>query len=313
MVDQVEPAASAAPVAPVIVETPAAPDVPVVASPPIATDTPAAVSTVWGDDWRAKLAGDDKSYLKTLDRFADPVAYAKHSRELQAKFSSGDYKKAAPGKDATPEEIATWRKESGIPEKVEDYKITPPHGVVFGEADKPMLDSFTAHAHQAGWSNDALNQAVAWYGAQQEAAVAKQAETDDTFKAQATDQLREMWQGQDYYRNLNAAKSLVQQLPQEFQDIFAAGRTADGRVIGDHPIVLAAFAQLSRELNPGATIVPAGTQDVGKAIDTEIGELRNMMRDPASAYHRGPDAKKNQDRFIELVEAKNRIGRNRAA
>ena len=165
-------------------------------------------------------------------------------------------------------------------------------------------DSFTAHALQAGWNNDTLNQAIAWYGQQQEATLAKLAQADDEFKGQATDQLREMWVGQDYYRNMNAAKSLVQQLPKDFQDIFSSARTTDGKILGDHPTILATMAQLAREINPAATVVPAGVQDVGKAIDTELAEIRQVMRDDRNRYNKD---EKMQARYRELLNTQEKI------
>ncbi len=213
---------------------------------------------------------------------------------------------------ASPEDIAAWRKEVGIPDTPDGYKIEPPKGVVFGDTDKPMLSSFAAHAHANNWDQKTLNDAISWYGQHQEAQLADLAAKDDSFKVEATDQLREMWPGQEYYRNTNAAKSFINTLPKDFQDLFATGRTADGRIMGDHPVILATIAQIAREVNPAASVVPAGTQDAPKAIDTELSQLRTMMRDASGPYHRGPEAAKNQARYRELLNAQEKM-KGRAA
>lgn len=178
---------------------------------------------------------------------------------------------------------------------------------MFGEADKPMLDSFAQHAHANNWDQKTLNDAISWYGQFQERQLAEQAIKDEQFQTESQDALRDMWPGADYHRNVNAAKSLIASLPKEFQGIFAHARTADGRVLGDHPVILSTLAQLAREVNPAASVVPAGTQDAPKAIETELSQLRAMMRDPASAYHKGPDAAKNQQRYRELLNTQEKL------
>jgi hypothetical protein len=63
---------------------------------------------------------------------------------------------------------AEWRKERGIPDSAEGYEPKV-EGLVFGEADKPMVDSFKQHAHSKNWTPDQFNEALGWYAAEQEA------------------------------------------------------------------------------------------------------------------------------------------------
>src|SRR5206468_684958 len=102
----------------------------------------------WPDDWRAKLAGDDKAFLKRLERFTDPAAVAKSYRELETKVSAP--KVNAPPADASPEQVAAWRKDQGLPETPDAYisGLEMPDGVVFGDADQPVLQKFAATAHE---------------------------------------------------------------------------------------------------------------------------------------------------------------------
>jgi hypothetical protein len=265
----------------------------------------------WGDDWRERMAGGNEDLLKSLKRYTSPETYAKAGFQAQQKIRSGEYKRGLPA-EASAEEVATWRKETGIPDKPEDYKIEPPKGVVFGDADQPLLSSFAQHAHANNWDQKTLNEAVSWYGQFQEAQIAEQAAKDDQFQTEAHDALRDMWPGADYHRNVNAAKGLISSLPKEFQGLFAHARTSDGRVLGDHPVILSTLAQLAREVNPASSVVPAGTQDAPKAIETELSQLRTLMRDPSSAYHKGPDAGKNQQRYRELLNVQEKL-KGRAA
>src|SRR5688572_23894721 len=93
----------------------------------------------WPADWRQKLAGEDKKTLERLGRMASPADLLKSYRALEQKISAGELKKGLP-ENATPEQVAEWRREQGLPEKPEGYleNLSLPDGVVLGEADKPM-------------------------------------------------------------------------------------------------------------------------------------------------------------------------------
>jgi hypothetical protein len=79
----------------------------------------------------------------------------------------------------------------------------------------------------------------------------------------------------------------------------------DGRAIANDPDVLRWLATTARELNPGATVVPAGGDQAG-AINDEIGKLEKMMGNHGSEYWKGPNAAKNQERYRQLIEARDR-------
>lgn len=253
-------------------------------TPAAAGDPPAQVAPAdFPADWRTKLAGEDKSFLKRLDRFTSPAELAKSYRALEQRLSSGELKKALP-ENATAEELTTWRKENGVPEKVEDYKIEPPAGFVFGDADKPMLDSFKTHAHGKNWTPGQLNQAVEWYAKEQEQIIARQAEKDDTFRQTARDSLYTEWGAPDFRRNLNAINNLLATQPADFKDRLMGARLADGRLLGDDPAALKWLANLSREINPAATLVPVGTSDPGRSVDDRLAEIRKFRQENPDKY-----------------------------
>ena len=77
---------------------------------------------IWGDDWREKLAGGDEKKLARYSKYASPQALADALVNAQTLISKGEHKKALPV-DATPEAMAEWRKNNGIPDKPENYKI----------------------------------------------------------------------------------------------------------------------------------------------------------------------------------------------
>jgi hypothetical protein len=264
----------------------------------------AAPADYWPADWREKLAGEDRRALEQLKRHGSPADLWKKARALEQKLSSGEYRRDLP-KAATPEQLAAWRIERGVPETPDGYRIELPDGVVLGEADKPVVDAFTAAMHGKNWDNAKVNEALGWYYGEQERQLAVRAEKDAEYKQEVEAELRADF-GAEFTPNLNAVKNLLASMPEGAADNFLAGRLADGRRIGDSPGVIKWLAKISRKLNPTATLIPAGSGRGGKGAADRIAEIEKLMGDHTSAYWRGPQAAPMQQEYRDLVEARDR-------
>lgn len=281
-----------------------------------ATPPPAAGSTIvstdenrqpitaagdWPQDWRQKFAGDDQDALKQLDRFKSPLDLAKSYRELQKKLSSGDAKakpNGPPPKDAAPEQVAAWRKENGIPETPEGYKVELPNGVVFGEADKPLLGSFTAHAHARNWSPQLVNEAMEWYADFSSKQSVELQKRDDQAKFDGMNNLIAEW-GLEYTRNKQAIVNYLGTVPNGLGQQILEARGADGNKLGNTPAMLQWLADLANMANPMASLVPPGTHDVGKTLAAERDGLLKQMRTDRKAY----EERGGRARLMEIEEA----------
>mgnify|MGYP001615990501 FL=1 len=85
--------------------------------------------------------------------------------------------------------------------------------------------------------------------------------------------------------------------------------TADGRLLGNDPVFVKAMAQIAFDLNPTASLLPAGTSDPIKGVDGRLAELNSWMGSP-----RGSDNWKKywkddavQAEYRQLLEAKEKI------
>jgi hypothetical protein len=252
-------------------------------------------------DWRARMAGDDAAFLKRLARFPDEATFAKSFRSLEQKLSSGEYRKPL-AENATPEEKATWRKENGLPEKADEYvdKLALPNGLVIGEAEKPVVAELAAVAHESNLDPKAFNGLVAKYYEIQDKQRQAQEDADAAFKLESEDALRKDWQGPDFRRNLTAVNNLIATWPEGLASAVLAGRDPNGRRLGDNPAFIRQMAALALELNPAATLVPAGTTDAGKNVQARLEEIRQMRRDDPNKYE---SDKKLQAEELELIEA----------
>lgn len=252
-------------------------------------------------DWRAELTTDPEE-LKRLSRFADKKALFQSYRSLEKKMAAGEAPKPTLGDNPTEDEVKAFRAANGIPETADKYEITPPEGFVFGEADKPLLESFKAHAHTKNWNPAQLNDAVGWYAAEQARIAAARDAADGEFHTTSIAELAADW-GPEFKANVNSVANLLATAPDGVAERIQGGRTADGKKLGDDPGVMRWLAQLSRELNPAATLLPAGqTNQAG--LEARINEIKDLMTQEPQAYWGKPAVQKE---YRELLAARAKI------
>lgn len=258
------------------------------ASPPAAPPPPPAAS---GDDWRGKyagdnqqrleqlkafetedamfarlnaptgdwetfkkaMAGDDQKAIEFLNRFADPQQAFKAWQNAQAKLTEGGRVKI-PDANSTPEEIAAYNKAIGLPEKVEDYKITAkaPDGYEVTDYDKSALSNITTKVHEAlskgAKPADIVNFAHQLYYEMSADAVTKSEETAADLALETERQMRELWGDAEYDNKIalgiaGAKKFFPTQDSAEFEK-FMGLKLETGHALFDHPIVQRMFAQI---------------------------------------------------------------------
>lgn len=272
---------------------------------PEGTDEPVTAPADWPEDWRQKLVGDDEKALKRLERYKSPADVSKALFAAQQKISSGELKSAKP-ENASPEEIAKWRKDNGIPDSPDKYDLALPDGLVIGENDKPIVDEVLKAAHEADASPAVVQSMVSTFYKMQDMQAAQQAEQDAAFKAETEDALRSEW-GNEYRRNLNQVEGFLGGLPNGLGARLAMARLSDGRPLGADPDAVAWLAQQAREANPLASVMGNDPGDKGQALSDEIASLETMMGDRKSEYWKGPKAESLQARYRELVTVREKV------
>jgi hypothetical protein len=262
------------------------------------------------EDWskiRERIAKGDEKLSKRLARYSSVDSVVEALIAAQAKISDGTLKSVLP-KDATPEQVAAWREENGIPLEPTGYDMTMPDGLIIGEDDKPIVDEFVKNAHQMNMTPAQAKSTVAWYLNLQERQAEELAAADLTAKEQGMEALAEAW-GSEAKLNKNLIVNLINQAPggEETANQILGARLADGTPLGSNPNVLRWLADVARTVNPTATVVPGSGANASQAIETEIATLEKMMGDKASDYWKGPHAEKNQARYRQLVTVQEQI------
>lgn len=253
-------------------------------------------------DWatlRSEYAKGDDKLLKRLERYSSQEAVIDALIAAQNKIASGTMKQALP-KDATPEQLAEWRTENGIPESPDKYSIELEGGRTIGEADKVVVDEFLKQAHAQNMSPEQVSKTVSWYMAEQERQLEARHQMDAEHRTQAEEQLRQEW-GSEFKLNNNMINGLLDTAPEGVKDQLLGARLADGTPLGNDPGVLRFLANLAREVNPVATVVPGSGGNALQAIESELADLAKMMGDRKSEYWKGPKANSLQERYRQLV------------
>lgn len=250
-------------------------------------------------DWRKNVAGGDEAAVKMLERFSTPADLGKAYREAVTKIRSGELAKPLP-KDATPEQVAEWRKGNGIPEKPEGYFEKLPNGLVIGEDDKPLFEGFAKEMHGLNAPPAMLHKAVEWYYSMQDQQIQAQQVADTESKGKLEGALKTAW-GADFGPNANVYSSFMATLPKEVGEALTTARDVDGNFVLYRPEVVSWLTGLAREINPAGHITPAGGAGDMQSIQGEIDKYEKMMRENRTAYNKDEKA---QARLRQLYDAR---------
>lgn len=264
----------------------------------------------WNETWRQDYAGKDEKLLKRLERYASPKAALDALIAAQNKISSGEVKRSLPDKP-TAEELTEYRKDNGIPDKPEGYLENLPNGLVIGDDDKPLFESFVKGLHDLNSDPKIAAYAVKWYNDFRETEITKQAERDEVNKSSTEDALRAEW-GNDYRTNVNSIHGLLDAAQPEVAEAVLNARMADGTALLNNPQVMRWLTSMAREINPVHSIVPGsggGTGAMG-SIGDEIGKIETYMKNERAKYNKDTKA---QERLRELYDARSKLQSRSAA
>lgn len=212
-------------------------------------------------DWRAGLPEElrgDKSLesIKGKDwAEAGPVLVKNY---IHAQSLVGADKIIIPGKDATKEQVAEYRKKLGVPEKPEDYAHKLPEGLTEDKIDKKLLDTWKQRLHAQGLSKTQAEAVIADYL------------TDNvgTIKANETAAAKqqEKWElelktkfGGDYDKQVNFARHALDKLGNP--ELTAL---LDSSGLGSNPAVVEFFAKAGKAISDDSARGNGGSQFSGK-------------------------------------------------
>ncbi len=307
-------------------DTPAAPATPATPAAPVADktllnggdDPDAAVVDDAEPDWRTRIAdamGNDPKDRAWLDRFTSEKNFLKNVPKLRRDFSAARaVVQSGPPEDATPEEIAAYRKAAGVPEKAEGYGIAYPEGMKPTENDKAVLSAYQERMLQRHIPPAYAKEAWQFYLDQQKSLQEAQDEAIKELRLQNVGELRGEWKGRDFVRNVASAKEFLGTLfgdvmDEEQLETMLSARLPNGLPIGDWAPLLKSLASKGREWSDGAS--DAGDRAAsGKSLEDEKNDL--VQKSVSGKLTKTEDARLNQI-YETLTAREAKQGRGRAA
>lgn len=252
----------------------------------------------WREDWKTAIARGDDKLAERASRYTSPEAVFEALVATQNKIRSGDMVAKLP-ENPTDEDMVTWRKDFGVPEKAEDYNYEN-----IQEDDKDMVQEFSKRAHETNMTPAQAQEVLNWHYESQEAALNERKDLDNQQKQETLDTLNIEW-GSDFRVNLSNIENLLSKLPDSVRDDFRGARMPDGTGVFNNPEVVRAFAQMATEMRSMGTLTPIDG-DPMKGVTSEIDELETFMREKRSAYNKDEG---KQARLRELYEIRGRLDR----
>ena len=259
------------------------------------TETPTK-TTKEAEDWRAVFK--DEAVRKEAEKSTDPDHFGKRVLDLRKQLSGAIVK---PGKDATEEQVAAYRKAMEVPDSADGYEFPS----VEGENAEAMQAEHKAWAeafHNLDIPAPAAKQLVNMATQIREQTAIAEVEADKAFAAESEAALRDAWKG-DFDKNVKIANRAGEKV---FGDDFDMARTIqmkDGRFLMDHPVMMKMLAEIGLEMGEGSLgVVPEGERDT---LEEQAQEFRKKA-DEAQAEGNRKKANEYSEKEREIYARLNK-------
>lgn len=215
-------------------------------------------------DWKVSLSDDVKAD-KSLENIKDINALAKSY--IHAQKMVGSDKIPVPNKYATDDDWNAVYEKLGRPKTADGYKFDLPQDK---QVDEVSLKEFSSQAHKLGLLPNQAQGMVKFYNE----ITAKSLQDADskalTARETSTKELKQEW-GQAFDQKVSQAATLAKSVgATELLDT----NLADGTKLGDHPVMIKAFAELANKMGEDSIVQASGpTYLTPNQIEKQIGEL----------------------------------------
>ena len=247
-------------------------------------------------DWKVSLSDDVKAD-KSLENIKDINALAKSY--IHAQKMVGSDKIPVPNKYATEDDWNAVYEKLGRPKTADGYKFDLPQDK---QVDEVSLKEFSSQAHKLGLLPNQAQGMVKFYNE----ITAKSLQDADNkalaARETSTKELKQEW-GQAFDQKVSQAATLAKSVgATELLDT----NLADGTKLGDHPVMIKAFAELANKMGEDSIVQASGpTYLTPNQIEKQIGELTQT----GSAYwdknHTNHEAAVQE--VLALREKKNQV------
>ncbi len=230
------------------------------------TETPQATT-----DWKASLSEEVRSD-KSLENIKDIEGLAKSY--VHAQKMVGSDKIPVPNKYATDKDWDAVYEKLGRPKSADGYKYDLPQDK---QVDEASLKEFSSQAHKLGLLPTQAQGMVKFYNEMTAKSIQDADSKALAARETSTKELKQEW-GQAFDQKINQAATLAKSVGAT--ELFDTN-LADGTKLGDHPVMIKAFAELAGKMGEDTITQASGPAYLTpNQIEKQIGELTQ----PGSAY-----------------------------
>ena len=226
------------------------------------TETPQATT-----DWKASLSDEIRSD-KSLENIKDIEGLAKSY--VHAQKMVGSDKIPVPNKYATDKDWDAVYEKLGRPKSADGYKYDLPQDK---QVDEASLKEFSNQAHKLGLLPTQANGVVKFYNEMTAKSIQDADSKALAARENSTKELKQEW-GQAFDQKINQAATLAKSVGAT--ELFDTN-LADGTKLGDHPVMIKAFAELANKMGEDTITQASGPAYLTpNQIEKQIGELTQV-------------------------------------
>lgn len=225
-------------------------------------------------DWRTDIKDDDAK--KFAESSTDINHLVKRAIDMRNKLSNAIVR---PGKNATPEDIAAYRKAVGIPEKPDEYEFPELPSDQLTDEIKASREQWSKRFHDLGVPKEVAKSLITAVNDETEKLLVSQIEDDKAFARKQEEALRNEWKGADYDKNKLLANRAFEEIANRAGiklDVLTKLETNDGRFLMDRAEMVKLFAVIGREMGEGS-LGPTLTESQAETLDSEVRTLRQQQ------------------------------------
>ena len=255
------------------------------------TETPQATT-----DWKASLSEEVRSD-KSLENIKDIEGLAKSY--VHAQKMVGSDKIPVPNKYATDKDWDAVYEKLGRPKSADGYKYDLPQDK---QVDEASLKEFSSQAHKLGLLPTQAQGMVKFYNEMTAKSIQDADSKALAARETSTKELKQEW-GQAFDQKINQAATLAKSVGAT--ELFDTN-LADGTKLGDHPVMIKAFAELASKMGEDSIVQASGpTYLTPNQIEKQIGEL--TQTDSAYWDKNHPNHQAAVQEVLALREKKNQV------
>lgn len=257
----------------------------------------------WNETWRQDYSKGDKAKETALGRYKTAGDAIDALFELR-KENGNLRNQVPPGKDATPEQIAEYRKGRGIPEKAEGYWNSVPKELTFSENDKTVVNKYLTEAHARGDDPAVVAANLKLVHDTTLQAIEMMKANDGAARTAFEQEMRNSL-GAEYDDNMGRAKVFIETyFPKEMQQALMNARLGDEK---GTPLMLSAgfmksLMNMARTINPANINLPGGNGADIKTINDRIAAHEKRMGTDWKGWHRDKAAQAELRDLYDLRE-----------